>query len=146
MVSVLHNASRLMQCVDPIRVSGRVLEVTGLTVIAEGLPERGEDSGKGVLIPRPTHEVVVFAPHKKTVSQSKGIATLISYRGHPTHQHFAHFLGRKNLDVSRITIKKCFFVATKYGMAMCVDQPGSKVSTLSVDHLVVIVAGVRRIN
>jgi flagellum-specific ATP synthase len=38
MVSVLHNARRLLDRVDTVRVSGRVVEVTGLTVVAEGLP------------------------------------------------------------------------------------------------------------
>lgn len=38
MVSLLANAGRVLKGVDPIRVAGRVTEVTGLTVIAEGLP------------------------------------------------------------------------------------------------------------
>ena len=37
MVSILNNAKRLIEHVDPIRVTGRVCEVTGLTVVAEGL-------------------------------------------------------------------------------------------------------------
>jgi len=38
MASLLSNARRVVEGVDPVRVSGRVTEVTGLTVVAEGLP------------------------------------------------------------------------------------------------------------
>jgi len=38
MVSLLANAGRVLPSVEPIRVAGRVTEVAGLTVIAEGLP------------------------------------------------------------------------------------------------------------
>jgi len=38
MINVLHSAARVVGGVDPIRVTGRVCEVTGLTVVAEGLP------------------------------------------------------------------------------------------------------------
>ncbi len=38
MFDLLENASRLIDGIDTVRVTGRVAEVTGLTVVAEGLP------------------------------------------------------------------------------------------------------------
>lgn len=38
MINVLRSAARLVDGVEPMRVTGRVCEITGLTVVAEGLP------------------------------------------------------------------------------------------------------------